>query len=288
MVITIIAECMSHGWIWLSSRFTVLTFIAFRIINALKLKWIRLDTFFPLFTHVALNVHVINYSVLKMIAGKCEGKGRWKRWMEWGKESFKQQITLIAQCVNIEIQYVPELGVGEEGKWTLINDVWCGFTNYIFQAFKSETRLIAGKSFSNVENCWFFLSNYDRSTHKLRVLNESFSAVHRECLLKISLKVKERYFFVCLCFFPSNLPPSKQSPTSSVHLTLQLKNSREQIRWNIFRKWMWCEKKFLNLLFKWVEICLKFTVDICQIRQQEEKKLSFDSLSHAFVVVVLE
>lgn len=76
-VIKIIAGCFRFGEVWLSSRFTVLTFIAFRIINALKLKWIRLDTFFPLFTHAALNV-VINYSVLKMIVGKCEGKGRWE------------------------------------------------------------------------------------------------------------------------------------------------------------------------------------------------------------------
>lgn len=48
-------------------------------------------------THTPLTFRVINYPALKMIA---EGTPR------KSKQSFKHEITLIVQCVNIEIQYM--------------------------------------------------------------------------------------------------------------------------------------------------------------------------------------
>lgn len=79
----------------------------------------------------------------KLLRVKTDGRWGVKATLRKRQQSFKQQITLIAKCVNIEIQYMS----GCE-RSTLINDVWCGFTNYIFQAFNSRTRLIAkGKLF---------------------------------------------------------------------------------------------------------------------------------------------
>lgn len=156
--------------------------------------------FFFCFTY-ALNISCHKLSRVKNDSSRKERTPR------KSKQSFKHEITLIAQCVNIEIQYMTGWG-----KNTLINDVWCGFTNYIFQAFKRETRLIAEESSLNVagekkkkkKKCWFFLSNYDRcSTHKLRELNGSILALN--AYWKFTRK-RENILFLCFPFFPLFLP----------------------------------------------------------------------------------
>lgn len=129
------------------------------------------------------------------------------------RKSFKKITRIMRQYWNS----IHGLGgeVSETREIPLINDVWCGFTNYIFQAFKKWTRLIAKESFQNEQESadFFFLSNYDRFAHKLRGLNGSKSSYlkpRRECLLKIS-KLRKYFpslfpflnFFLYICSLPA-------------------------------------------------------------------------------------
>lgn len=141
---------------------------------------------------------------------------------------------------------------------TLINDVCCGFTNYIFQAFNSERRLIARRKLSEFSVkvlIFLFLFTFVLITIAL-LINYTWIEWMRALLIEI---FHFKWKYIIFPFF--SFPPL---PLLFAHGT------EKQIRWKILRYFpsvVW-DEKFLNLLFKWVEIYLKFGVDICEIHHR--------------------
>lgn len=199
------------------------------------------------------------------------------------RKFFKQQISLIAYNVSI-LKFNTWIDGGrgwiERAKNTLINDVWCGFTNYIFQAFKSETRLIAEEKLSECElstgrgvvgaggeeveerksaelvrfRLFVRFLITIAPTHKLRELNESF--LTRECLLKIFHPSRRKINFFSL--FPPPFSASSSFPLSSTSYSGESREieSGESLRFPTRKSC--CGGNSVNLLFKWVEIYFKF------------------------------
>lgn len=144
-------------------------------------------------------------------------------------------------------------------KNTLINDVWYGFTNYIFQAFSSATRLIdGGKLFECVKSAdfFFFPSNYERATHKLRELNERFLPANT--YWKFSLEKKEK------CSLPSH--------------TL-LPTAEKQLRWKISLAIVRCGARWDFSIYysNGLTLLKRISIDIWQIRQCVSQELWFSS-----------
>lgn len=165
--------------------------------------------FLPPFTYALRSpFRVINYPALKMIT---EGTPR------KSKQSFKHEITLIAQCVNIEIQYMAGWG-----KNTLINDVWCGFTNYIFQAFKRETRLIAEESFLNAGKSADFCFLITIAAPLINYVNwmEAFSH-----WMLIENSLAGRKYIISL--FPFFLPPITSCLRFHFHISMKIKSGEK-------------------------------------------------------------
>lgn len=150
------------------------------------------------------------------------------------KQSFKHEITLIAQCVNIEIQYMAGWG-----KNTLINDVWCGFTNYIFQAFKRETRLIAEESFLNAGKSADFCFLITIAAPLINYVNW-MEASRTGCLLKIP-SLGENILFLCFHFSSLRSPPASASTSTFRWKSSQVKN---------FGSCLWCEVEISQFIIQ--------------------------------------
>lgn len=175
---------------------------------------------------------------------------------------------------DLQITFFKLLRVSERREWTL------------------RTRLIAeGKLFecgksadfsspSALRSHVFFscFSNYDRSPI-INYVNwiRARWAHKRECLLKIFTSRRRNENILLHCFL-SHHPTIRNQPESRKE-----NNSGEKFRKLMLAvgrdgggvRWM----KFLNLLFKWVEIYLKFAVDVCQIRKRFDF-ISFQSMRH--------